>query len=127
FGAAGRPITLGQTLATTVGQTYTINFWLDQTLTPNGPYVNSFVAVFGTNALTSLSDAASQPYTDYTFTEKATSTSTLLEFSFQNDAGFWDLDDVSVTAGKVVPEPASLLLIAPGLAALYFFRKRRVA
>lgn len=126
FGAVGSPIFLKQTLATTVGQTYTINFWLDQTVDPNGPYHNYFTASFEGTTIDALSNIVAQPYTEYTFTEKATSASSVLQFSFQNGAGFFDIDDISVSPkSSTIPEPSSLILIAPGLAALYFLRKRR--
>jgi hypothetical protein len=48
--------------------------------------------------------------------ETATTASTLLSFSFENDDNYWSFDDVSASA---TPEPSSGLLAGMALCALF--------
>jgi hypothetical protein len=65
-------------------------------------------------------------WTQYAFDVQATDASTLLEFRFQHILSYWALDDVSVTTSEsTVPEPATMTLLATGLAGLAAARKRR--
>jgi len=50
--------------------------------------------------------------------------STLLQFDFQNDAGYFDFDDVSVVPIGAVPEPASLGLLLAASAVLLLGKRR---
>ena len=73
-----------------------------------------------TNGLGSPDD-----YVQYTFTSTATSTSTVLAFSGQRTIGGGTLlDDVSVTPGAAVPEPATWLLTSVALFGLCALRRR---
>jgi len=107
-----------QTLATTVGVSYAIEFWLNTAVKPN------FLSVsFGGIVLDSLTDITTSPmvqrndpnYKLFSYTALASSASTDLVFTFQHDFWVWDLDDVSVEAATAVPEPGSLALVAGGL------------
>src|SRR5262245_22728486 len=105
-----------QTLATTVGVSYNIEFWLNTAVKPN------FLSVsFGGIVLDSLTDITTSPsilpavYALFSYTALASSASTDLVFTFQHDPWVWDLDDVSVEAAAAVPEPGSLPLIVAGL------------
>jgi len=114
---------LSQTLATTPGATYLVSFWLESDgLTPN-----DFSASWGGTTIFSQDDIPSMPYTDFTFLETATGTSTVLQFGFRDDPGDLGLDDVSVTpaARGGVPEPATLLLLGLGLVAWRVMAVRR--
>jgi hypothetical protein len=86
--------TLSQAITTTPGSTYLVTFFLMNT---DGPH-NTFLATFGGQTVLSLNDAAAFQYTEYSLQLKATSTSSVLAFSAEQDPGFFYLDDVSVEA-----------------------------
>ena len=123
---------ISQTLATTAGTSYDIEFWLNSEFTPN-----FFSVSFDGIVLDSLTDVTtiiegcspSSPiaggcYTLFSYTALASSAITDLVFTFQNDPWGWDLDDVSVEAATAVPESGSLPLVAMGLIALLALRRR---
>jgi hypothetical protein len=122
FGNAGSTGSISQSLTTTPGQEYTISFWL---MNEEGD-PNSFEAAFGGITLMTLTDAPDFPYTLYTFTQTASSASTLLSFTFRQDSTFWDLDDVSVVAAGI-PEPATwaMMMLGLGMAGIAIRRQRR--
>src|SRR5262249_39265778 len=97
-----------QTLATTVGVSYDIEFWLNTAVKPNFLSV-SFAVIF----LASLTDFPTPPSTlpavstFFSSTALASSASTDLFFKFRHAAWVWALDDVSVEAATAVPEPGS--------------------
>jgi hypothetical protein len=106
---------LSQTVPTTPGATYTLSFALAsyQGLTPN-----EFQASFGGTPLADLTNLTNPNYTTYTFIVTAASSSSVLQFGFQDDPSFLQLDDVSLTpqVGIVprAPEPGSWALFALG-------------
>jgi hypothetical protein len=120
--AAGK---LSQNLTTTVGQSYSLVYWLYSI----GDVPNTFSALWNgsTIAGSELTDDTSETvgnYKQFVFSDlEATATTTVLEFRATNEFGFWHLDDVSVTA---VPEPATKWLAAAAmlLAALTTTRRR---
>ncbi len=117
------PVTLSQTLTTTPGTEYVISFWLEQDTAPTTGYNHAFGAVFGSTTLLSLSPTVTVPgtvgsFVEYTFDEMATSATTTIQFSFENDDNYWSFDDVSVTA---TPEPSTLLSTGAALATLLLF------
>jgi hypothetical protein len=123
---ANAPNSLSQTLATTVGQSYVVSYWVAD----NDP--NSLVVNFGDqNLFTGFAPTggvgAAGDYVNSTFTVTADSTSTNLTFTGQWLGGDGDygtiLDDVSVTATGT-PEPATIGFTAMGLLWL-LFRLRR--
>ncbi|MBV9937729.1 MAG: carbohydrate binding domain-containing protein [Acidobacteriaceae bacterium] len=112
FGPIGGILKLDQTLATSPGATYTISFWLAQSPATPAPYVNSFTASFGGATLYSQVGVPSSGFTQYSFSSTASSNSSILEFGFRNDTGYFSLDDASVTTSDtVVPEPVTSLLV----------------
>lgn len=125
FGPVGFPGGIFQTIETTPGRDYTIDFWLMNEADVSGSATPNFFSFNwdGGAAEFTLTDAPASGYTHYSFLLPATSTSTDLRFSFEHGPAFWDLDDVSTT----VPEPGSLALVtlAGGLVALA--RRRRNA
>jgi PEP-CTERM motif len=124
FGATGAQAFISQTLTTTPGQLYQIDFFVFS----DGGTPNEFSASFGGVTLLDLTNipvkagqadpptitnpATSADYVEHTLTATAAGASTTLQFGGRNDVGFLLLDDVSVTA--VTPEPASLGLLSLG-------------
>ena len=126
FGAVGSPTFLTQTqdLATVAGQSYTLDFWLQNL---GGP-VNHFRATVAGVDLVTIDNANPFPYTEFTRTFVATSSSTMLQFAFQQNPSFWDFDDVSVNPlTTAAPEPSTL--VSGGVAGLlglaYAWRRRK--
>jgi hypothetical protein len=114
--------TLSQTLATTPGDMYSIDFWLQNEDSGS----NFFSVSFDGNVLSSTTDASSFDYTEFNFSGLASTSSTVLEFTFFNPPSFWDFDDVSVTdISSAVPEPLTIFVFGSGLAGAVAMRRRR--
>ena len=93
--------TLSQTVATTDGEHYTVDFWVMQDR-PLNNIGNVFSASWNGTTLMSLVDVGQQSsYTEYQFdvTGAAGSVSSTLEFSGASGDGYWVVDDVSVLHG----------------------------
>jgi hypothetical protein len=114
FGATGtQDDSISQTLATVAGQSYTFSFWLDH---PFGRSTNDFSAFWDGGApVLSLTNSLLFPYTQYSFTETALTSSTVIRFSGLENPAYFYLDDVSVQGPQSVPEPISLFLFGAGL------------
>lgn len=121
------PTTLSQTIATAPGSTYTISFSLAQFLVGPGAVKNSAVVTFDGVTLLNLTNIAEQPYTLYTFSALANSSSTALSFEFGNDIGEFLLDDVSVATAAPEPSSGALLLIGGLLLGWIGHRKTALA
>jgi hypothetical protein len=124
LGQTGSPGILQQVLTTPAADTYTLSFWL--AVEPNGP-PNEFEILWnGTTVLADMVNMAGQAYQEYIFsglTSLGGSDVSILTFSFQNDPGFFHLDDVSVDVAAV-PLPPSALLLGSGLLGLVGLRRR---
>ena len=113
LGTDGSTGSISQTLATTAGVSYDIEFWVNTAVTPN-----FFSVSFDGIVLDSLTNIRTSStilppfYRLFSYTAVASSASTELVFTFRHDAWVWDLDDVSVNAATAVPEPGSLSLFA---------------
>jgi VPDSG-CTERM motif len=114
---------LTQSVATTPGASYIIDFFL--ATNQRAGYPNSFSVSWGGVPIFSLTNQSAFGYTEYTFNVTASTASTALGFQFVS-TGFtnaWFLDDVSVNpAGVGVPDAGSTLPLLGfallGLAAL---------
>ena len=123
-------VNLGQTLSTVAGAQYQVTFWVEQDTAPTLGYTHTFSATWnGVTTMLSLTPTVSSPgavgvWTEYTFTETATSASTALLFAFLNDDSYWSFDDVSVV---LLPEPPAGVLAGTALFALLLLRRKYAA
>src|SRR4029453_15115389 len=111
-------VSLAQTLATTPGATYTVDFWVATI----GAASTMSVEWGGTTVFSHLFPSDSS-YTEVTFNVTASTASTDLAFIFGGTQNLWFFDDVSVNpAGVGVPDAGSTLPLLGfallGLAAL---------
>ena len=132
FGSVQSTSGIKQTLTTVANQLYNVDFWLQAEADVNGASTpNFFDFRWGGASVTSLTNSADFLYTHYTFALQATSGSTEISFTFQNDPAFWDLDSISVTeaggTGGNVPEPGSLALVGLAGVVAGLVRRRRPA
>lgn len=94
---------LSQTVATTPSHQYLVSFWL--TCVPDSQGVttnNEFAAKWNNSTLCAQTNLVAFGWTNRQFVVLATTTSTTLEFDFNNDPGAFGLDDVVV---EPVPAP----------------------
>src|SRR5262245_9224158 len=90
IGSTGSPGSLTQTLATTAGVSYDIEFWLNTPLKPNFLSVSFDGMVL--DSLTNITTSSSIPtpvYTLFSHTAVASSASTDLVFTFRHDSWGW--------------------------------------
>jgi hypothetical protein len=116
FGAEDAPSFLSQDVPTSPGFTYTLSFWL---MDEGGGPPNEFQVRWNGTLLQTLTDNTGFDFTQFVFTGLAPSAGPVatLEFSFRNDLGFFELDDVSVTETPI-PEPRTAVLTFVALVAL---------
>lgn len=114
--------TIEQTIATVVGTTYHISFYLVN----NSGAPNQFTAAFGGTSLLMLTDSPSFGYMQFSADVVATGSLTTLAFSGYSGPGTYSLDDVEVTAAQgTIPEPATLALLGIGLIGVAAGRRRK--
>ena len=94
FGAVSFiPDKLSQTRATVPGQSYIVSYWLAHDAT-NAE--NDFQVSWGGTVIQDLNNVSAFDWTNYTFTETATSSSTILQFAGYEVPAWFAVDDVSV-------------------------------
>jgi hypothetical protein len=124
FGPVGGVLSLSQVLTTTPDTSYAVSFWLAQAPDTPFPYVNSVSVLWQGTPLLSQTAVAASGYAEQSYDGIASSSSaTTLQFAFQDDTGFFSLDDISVAASNPVPEPAGLLLAVPVLGVLFLLSR----
>jgi len=121
LGHAGGVTTLSQSLATTPGVMYNLEFYLAND-NPSDVGVETFQVLWdGTSVYSLSSPQPSFPYTLVSLDVTAATNSTTLSFLAQQDPSQWFLDDVSI---QTIPEAATILTLASGLVALGLARRR---
>jgi len=125
---------LSQTLATTIGQTYTLTFFLDTGIDPKGRNTidNALLVTWG-GTLAWAGQSGSFAFDDGWLGQVivnglvATSTSTVLQFSGRQDDSFLGVDDIHVNASAAtVPEPSTIATVGSFLVGLVIFARRSV-
>jgi hypothetical protein len=92
MGTVGTLSHLSQTLNTIPGTTYLVSFWLKS----DGTTPSEFVARWNGTVLIDQPGFLAGPWFKLQYTVTATSPTSLLDFGFRDDVGFFDFDDVSV-------------------------------
>lgn len=119
---------LDQEIATVAGATYAVSFWLD-VYQADATFGYAQASFGGQTVANLIEPTETDSFTQYTASLVATGPMSDLHFAFRDAPGFFGLDDVSVTqtSGEppppAVPEPASLVLLAAGLAGLAWSRR----
>jgi hypothetical protein len=115
------PGSLAQSFATTVNQTYVLNFDLSR----NGNSAPAIEVAFNSNPRSTYTSADSG-FSHFTTTYKATSELTTLSFFSTGGAGNSGavLDNVSVMAA--VPEPETFAMLLTGLGLIGFVKRRKL-
>jgi hypothetical protein len=88
---------LSQTLPTTPGTSYNLDFWLAHSGSATG---TEWQVSAGGTTLMDVHDAPNFAYTEFRFNFTATGTTTDLRFGFHEPPSYFYLDDVSVMAGQ---------------------------
>jgi VPDSG-CTERM exosortase interaction domain len=113
FSSTGSGV-LTQSFATTLGQSYTVDFWA---ATKGG----GSLSVLGGPTVFNHIFAGLTGYTEFTFTFKALGTSSPIQFSA---AGFFFLDDISVTPTGVPDGGTTVSLLGCALLGLAALRRK---
>jgi hypothetical protein len=116
---------ISQTLVTVPGQAYNVSWYLEVGEVGGASGPNDLHVTWGGAPVYSATDLSfTTSYKQYSFTEIAPSTSTVLKFGSTDVPDYLFLDDVVVNA---VPEPGYFAAAGLGLLALLFADKRRRA
>jgi len=105
---------LGQSVATTVGQSYTVDFWAATT-------TSGTLSVLGGSTVFNHLFAGPTGYTEFTFTFTAASASSAIQFT---TGGIFLLDDISVTPTGVPDGGTTVSLLGCALLGLAGLRRR---
>jgi hypothetical protein len=97
LGPSGSLGYLSQTLTTTQGQSYLLSFWLNNPW--NSPVPNKFTASWNGSVIFAGTNFLTFSWTNLQFiVAAAAGGNSVLQFGFQNDPGYFGLDDISMTS-----------------------------
>ena len=113
FSSTGSGV-LRQSFATTLGQSYTVDFWAATT-------GGGSLSVLGGSTVFNHIFAGRTSYTEYTFSFTAASASSPIQFSA---AGFFFLDDISVTPTGVPDGGSTVSLLGCALLGVAVLRRK---
>jgi hypothetical protein len=114
--------TISQDITTVAGASYTFTFWLNH-IDAGDP--NDFNAYWNGTKVLGLVNTGSFDWTEYSLTETAAGTSTLIAFGGREVPSWYGLDDVSVVQASTVPLPGAVVLLGSGLLPLLGWRRFR--
>jgi len=114
LGGSGPDDLLSQTLATTAGQDYTLEFFLAAPSFGGSYTPNSFAILWDGSNVDTITNLVSSAYIEYTYSVTGSGSDTL-EFDTSNLPAAFVLDDVTV---NVIPEPCTCGLLLIGLCLL---------
>jgi PKD repeat protein len=97
LGSYGSLSFLSQSLATTLGTSYLLSFWLNS---PDGLTPNQFLVSWNENTLFDEKNLPALGWTNLQFVVTATGTNTVLQFGFRDDPSYLGLDDISVVPAQ---------------------------
>ena len=120
---------LSQTVVTTAGQNYTLDFFLavGSTSAYGGALPNSFAVSWDGSTLAALNDLPSQSYKEYSYSVTGTGSDTLL-FDTAMYPSVFVLDSISLTeVSASTTEPTSVVLLLTMLSAVAFGARKRIA
>lgn len=124
FGPVGDTASISQMIPTTPGDTYSLSFYLAN---PQGGTPNYFAVTFGNSTFSFTNFGVAFSWQQFTMTTVATGTETPLQFTFQNDPGYWFLDNVQVQQGAgTVPEPSTFAMFGTGALGLAGLIRRKL-
>jgi hypothetical protein len=123
FGNPAALTFISQTLATAPGQVYNASFWYQDNNYGQTP-VNEIQFYWGGTVGLDRTNVATTSWKHVSGLFTATSTSTVIEFGFEDVPGVFGLDDLDVDP---VPEPRATVLCGLGLGLLGWLRRRAMS
>lgn len=123
---------IAQSIATIPGRTYDVTFYLaggaflDPEFNPDNVTDQNFRALWDGTEFFNETGREYHDYEKQSFALTATGTSSTLSFSSWSRFGFWQLDDVSVTAAAPEPPALGFMAVGIGLAGIGIRRCRTI-
>jgi hypothetical protein len=127
-GGSLSPNSITQNVATTLGASYVLDFWVAANVAGPIPGAQAFLSVSwgGSTVFSHLFSPGLTGYTEFTFTVTASSATSALQFDVGGDSlvDFLFLDDVSVTSAGVPDAGSTLPLLSFALLGVAVLRRK---